>query len=103
MFAQSSSEEEIIVVRNLKSITHRKNSPKYKKKREADKNIQENCYKCNKPLRPTNKFACKCGNSFCMIHRFNDQHNCPYNYKALTIKKLKQENPQVINKKVTEF
>ncbi|KCZ74489.1 hypothetical protein H311_04546 [Anncaliia algerae PRA109] len=99
----SSEEEELVVMRNVKNMCNRRSSPKIKKKKEAEKTVEEKCYKCGKILRPTNKFGCRCGNVFCMVHRFSDQHNCSFNFKAFSVKKLRQENPQVINKKVTEF
>lgn len=70
---------------------------------EKKKEVATKCFKCGRALRLTNNFICRCGHAFCPVHRFFDQHACQFNIKDISMKRLKEENPQVINKKITEF
>ncbi|XP_061657686.1 AN1-type zinc finger protein 5-like isoform X2 [Syngnathoides biaculeatus] len=45
-------------------------------------------------------FECRCGNQFCGFHRYSDQHNCPYDYKAEAAAKIRKENPVVVADKI---
>ncbi|MGH0125973.1 UNVERIFIED_CONTAM: hypothetical protein FKN15_017681 [Acipenser sinensis] len=45
-------------------------------------------------------FGCRCGNLFCGLHRYSDQHNCPYDYKAEAAEKIRKENPVVVADKI---
>lgn len=45
-------------------------------------------------------FECRCANLFCGFHRYSDQHNCPYDYKAEAAAKIRKENPVVVADKI---
>ncbi|MEQ2207443.1 hypothetical protein XENOCAPTIV_012526, partial [Xenoophorus captivus] len=45
-------------------------------------------------------FGCRCGNLFCGIHRYSDKHDCPYDYKADAVAKIRKENPMVVAEKI---
>ncbi len=36
---------------------------------------------CNKKLKWSNEYECKCGLKFCALHRLPEQHDCGFNYK----------------------
>ncbi|AFM98072.1 hypothetical protein EHEL_040200 [Encephalitozoon hellem ATCC 50504] len=60
------------------------------------------CGKCGKRLKLTNNYSCRCGNTYCIMHRFHDQHGCTFDYKAMAIAKLSAQNPKIVGKKVGE-
>ncbi|KAL6624258.1 hypothetical protein U3516DRAFT_539842 [Neocallimastix sp. 'constans'] len=64
---------------------------------------KNNCEFCNKKLRITATYKCKCSKIFCAAHRYSECHNCTYDYKQQGIKDLKKNNPLVVKDKVTKF
>ena len=60
------------------------------------------CSKCSKKLKLTNNYSCRCGNMYCANHRFHDQHDCTFDYKAIAIAKLKLQNPKLNEKKISD-
>ena len=48
------------------------------------------CYICNKKL-PFYTIKCKCDKLFCNIHRNFTDHDCQYDYKSESKKKLETE------------
>lgn len=110
------SDEEKIISRKHKRRTARPPDSQMSKRRrdvskveasraspDKRKEVATKCFKCGRKLRLTNNFVCRCGHVFCPVHRFFDQHACQFDIKDITMKRLKEENPQVINKKITEF
>ncbi len=61
-----------------------------------------NCFKCDKKLKFINAFKCRCNNFYCNKHRFNDQHDCSFDYKKDAVSKLKASNPKIASKKIGE-
>ena len=57
------------------------------------------CFNCKKKVGLTG-FECRCGNVFCGQHRYAEQHNCTFDYKAHDRAILDKLNPKVIGKKV---
>ncbi|XP_061655852.1 AN1-type zinc finger protein 5-like isoform X2 [Phyllopteryx taeniolatus] len=66
---------------------------------EPPKPKKNRCYMCRKKVGLTG-FECRCGNLFCGFHRYSDQHNCPYDYKAEAAAKIRKENPVVVADKI---
>ncbi|XP_043920320.1 AN1-type zinc finger protein 5 isoform X3 [Protopterus annectens] len=66
---------------------------------ELPKPKKNRCYMCRKKVGLTG-FDCRCGNLFCGLHRYSDQHNCPYDYKAEAAAKIRKENPVVVAEKI---
>ncbi|ADM11312.2 uncharacterized protein Eint_040210 [Encephalitozoon intestinalis ATCC 50506] len=60
------------------------------------------CRKCGKKLKLTNNYNCRCGNTYCIMHRFHDQHGCTFDYKTIAMAKLSAQNPRVMGKKIGE-
>eukprot|EP01098_Paradermamoeba_levis_P009656 TRINITY_DN403_c0_g1_i1.p1 TRINITY_DN403_c0_g1~~TRINITY_DN403_c0_g1_i1.p1 ORF type:complete len:194 (-),score=44.21 TRINITY_DN403_c0_g1_i1:201-782(-) len=48
-------------------------------------------------------FDCKCQAVFCSRHRYPEQHNCPFDYKASHKENLKKANPVVTRSKVDKI
>lgn len=62
-----------------------------------------NCFKCNKKCRLAQRFECKCGHTFCPVHRYSDQHGCTFDFKAKDRAKVEAANPKVIGQKIDKF
>ncbi|OQS04402.1 hypothetical protein THRCLA_20892 [Thraustotheca clavata] len=57
--------------------------------------VQKNksrCWDCKKKVGLTG-IECRCGYVFCTNHRFADQHNCSFDYKAADRAELAKRNP----------
>ncbi|XP_059214135.1 AN1-type zinc finger protein 5-like isoform X2 [Centropristis striata] len=66
---------------------------------EAPKPKKNRCFMCRKKVGLTG-FECRCGSLFCGLHRYSDQHNCPYDYRAEAADKIRKENPLVVADKI---
>jgi len=40
--------------------------------------------------------ACRCGGTFCNLHRYPESHRCQYDYKTNGRQLLEKDNPRVI-------
>jgi hypothetical protein len=60
------------------------------------------CFQCNKKLKLTNQFDCKCLAFFCKEHKYPNTHKCSYDYKTEVREKLKLNNPTVAGNKLTK-
>ncbi|XP_038632634.1 AN1-type zinc finger protein 5 isoform X1 [Scyliorhinus canicula] len=69
---------------------------------EKSKPKKNRCFNCRKKVGLTG-FDCRCGNLFCGLHRYSDQHNCPYDYKAEAAEKIRKENPIVVAEKIQKL
>ncbi|OQR99893.1 hypothetical protein ACHHYP_03983 [Achlya hypogyna] len=57
--------------------------------------VQKNksrCWDCKKKVGLTG-IECRCGYVYCSNHRFADQHNCTFDYKAADRAELAKRNP----------
>ncbi|KAK6924172.1 Zinc finger, AN1-type [Dillenia turbinata] len=52
------------------------------------------CNFCKKKVGLTG-FKCKCGQTFCSIHRYSDKHNCVFDYKTAGQDAIAKANPVV--------
>ncbi|KAH6558479.1 hypothetical protein KP509_1Z062100 [Ceratopteris richardii] len=50
------------------------------------------CYSCRRRAGLTG-FKCRCGHSFCSVHRYSEEHNCIFDYKAKAKKEIAANNP----------
>ncbi|KAF1782716.1 Zinc finger, A20-type [Phytophthora cactorum] len=60
-----------------------------------EKLVQKNkkrCWECKKKVGLT-ALECRCGYVFCNSHRFEDQHNCSFDFKAADRAELARRNP----------
>jgi len=60
------------------------------------------CWTCQKKVGLTG-FECRCAFVFCGKHRYSDQHNCDFDYKAEQKKLLAAANPVVKGDKVEKL
>lgn len=70
---------------------------------EKEEKTSYACSECGKKLKFTNNYSCRCGNLYCIRHRFYDQHSCTFDYKAVALAKLEAQNPKIASKKIGEF
>ncbi|XP_050210451.1 zinc finger A20 and AN1 domain-containing stress-associated protein 8-like [Mercurialis annua] len=52
------------------------------------------CNSCRKRVGLTG-FNCRCGSTFCSVHRYSDAHGCTYNYQAAGKEAIAKANPVV--------
>jgi len=60
------------------------------------------CLICKKKL-GISGFECRCGGMFCSLHRFEDQHNCNFDFKTTEREKLAKENQKVEDAKIEKI
>ncbi|MCO5608364.1 hypothetical protein L7F22_062573 [Adiantum nelumboides] len=60
------------------------------------------CLACRKRVGLTG-FKCRCGDVFCSSHRYSDQHQCPFDYKAAARQAIASSNPVVKADKITKL
>ncbi|KAM7472491.1 hypothetical protein LguiA_010674 [Lonicera macranthoides] len=52
------------------------------------------CNTCRKRVGLTG-FNCRCGNTFCSVHRYSDKHECPFDYRTAAKDAIASANPVV--------
>lgn len=62
----------------------------------------DRCTQCKKKLNLF-PFRCNCGSFFCSTHRQPEQHNCTFDFKAVGIRKLSEENPLIKAEKLNRL
>ncbi|WOG93272.1 hypothetical protein DCAR_0312553 [Daucus carota subsp. sativus] len=65
------------------------------------KNKPSRCLCCKKKMGLLG-FACRCGGKFCSMHRYPEEHSCPFDYKTIGRAALARENPLVKNDRLGE-
>lgn len=55
--------------------------------------VKNRCESCNKRLRLTSGFRCRCGGVFCGKHRYAEEHSCQADYKTKDRDLLAKRNP----------
>ena len=45
-------------------------------------------------------FGCRCGGTFCSLHRYVDGHACGFDYKKAEREKITKQNPLVLASKI---
>ena len=53
------------------------------------------CLKCQKKLRLTNSFSCKCGGIYCANCRYSNIHQCTFDYLKHAQEDLVKKNPMI--------
>tara|TARA_Y100001970_G_scaffold294332_2_gene450857 strand:+ start:3698 stop:4057 length:360 start_codon:yes stop_codon:yes gene_type:complete len=76
-----------------------KKDEKVKKVKKVKKNKKRKCNVCKKKLGLI-PFKCKCEKMFCSLHRYAEDHQCPYDYKTEGINKIIKDNPKVVAEKI---
>ncbi|XP_047312238.1 zinc finger A20 and AN1 domain-containing stress-associated protein 6-like [Impatiens glandulifera] len=52
------------------------------------------CFSCRKKVGLTG-FGCRCGSTFCGVHRYPERHSCSFDYKSAGRFVIAKENPLV--------
>lgn len=60
------------------------------------------CNLCKKRVGLTG-FKCRCGQTFCSLHRYSDKHNCVFDYKGAGQDAIARANPVVKADKVDKI
>jgi len=60
------------------------------------------CFSCNKRVGLTG-FKCRCGGLFCSLHRYNDKHDCSFDYKAAARDAISKANPVIKADKIDKI
>tara|TARA_Y100001970_G_scaffold293692_1_gene442399 strand:- start:1100 stop:1324 length:225 start_codon:yes stop_codon:yes gene_type:complete len=64
--------------------------------KNSKKNVSKRCHCCKK--KSLLLTVCKCGHSFCIKHRYPDEHNCCYDFKKENLPELVDCNFKKIDK-----
>ncbi|KAH6556866.1 hypothetical protein KP509_1Z031800 [Ceratopteris richardii] len=59
-----------------------------------DKTKPNRCFSCRRRVGLAG-FKCRCGNLFCSVHRYSEEHNCTFDYTARAKKEIAANNPIV--------
>uniref|UniRef100_A0A453AU47 AN1-type domain-containing protein n=2 Tax=Aegilops tauschii subsp. strangulata TaxID=200361 RepID=A0A453AU47_AEGTS len=65
----------------------------------AKKSAPTRCMACKKKVGLLG-FACRCGGTFCSLHRYVDGHACGFDYKKVGRELIAQQNPLVVPSKL---
>ncbi|CAG9315665.1 unnamed protein product [Blepharisma stoltei] len=62
----------------------------------------DRCWTCKKRVGPL-IFKCKCNYPFCAKHRVPEAHGCTFDHRSHGIRKLSEDNPQVVAEKFNKL
>ncbi|XP_031253155.1 zinc finger A20 and AN1 domain-containing stress-associated protein 6-like [Pistacia vera] len=68
----------------------------------AEKRPANRCNFCKKRVGLTG-FKCRCGQTFCSMHRYSDKHNCVFDYKGAGQDAIAKANPVVKADKIEKI
>uniref|UniRef100_A0A0K0DHE2 AN1-type domain-containing protein n=1 Tax=Angiostrongylus cantonensis TaxID=6313 RepID=A0A0K0DHE2_ANGCA len=57
------------------------------------------CQMCKKRVGLTG-FTCRCGGLYCGDHRYDQAHNCSFDYKTMEREEIRKNNPVVVSDKI---
>ncbi|CAO2191562.1 unnamed protein product [Urochloa humidicola] len=60
------------------------------------------CASCNKKVGLLG-FVCRCGGTFCSVHRYTDKHPCDFDFKAAGREQIAKKNPLVVAPKINKI
>ncbi|XP_055821383.1 zinc finger A20 and AN1 domain-containing stress-associated protein 1 [Solanum dulcamara] len=60
------------------------------------------CLSCRKKVGVVG-FKCRCGSTFCGTHRYPEQHDCTFNFKAKGKEEIAKANPVIKADKIERF
>jgi len=69
---------------------------------EPPKPPSNRCLTCRKKVGLTG-FLCRCGGTFCSMHRYTDSHQCTFDYKKVAREQIAKQNPVVIAEKINKI
>lgn len=66
------------------------------------KKKRNRCAQCRRKLGAFGGIECKCGIIYCTKHRYADEHNCTFDYKAENKQILTKLNPRIVRDKMKD-
>ncbi|KAJ8754068.1 hypothetical protein K2173_001966 [Erythroxylum novogranatense] len=60
------------------------------------------CFTCKKRVGLTG-FKCKCGTTFCGVHRYPENHDCNFDFKKVGREEIAKANPLVVAEKLEKI
>lgn len=60
------------------------------------------CQVCRKKVGLTG-FTCRCGGLFCPLHRYNNEHDCTFDYRQYGQDEIRRNNPAVKGEKIRKM
>ncbi|XP_016948107.1 uncharacterized protein LOC108023315 [Drosophila biarmipes] len=64
---------------------------------------KKRCDKCGKKLGLTGGFPCRCGGTYCAVHRYSDRHECSFDYREMGATEIRRDNPVVVASKLRKL
>jgi len=68
----------------------------------APKPARSRCASCNKKVGLLG-FVCRCGDTFCGLHRYTDEHACGFDFKTAGCEQIAKKNPLVVAPKINKI
>ena len=59
-------------------------------------------YTCKRKTTLIN-LICKCGNTYCLQHRFPDQHGCNFDHVTSAREEMRKRNQPVVSQKIVRI
>ncbi|KAG2584120.1 zinc finger A20 and AN1 domain-containing stress-associated protein 12-like [Panicum virgatum] len=66
------------------------------------KPARSRCASCNKKVGLLG-FVCRCGGTFCSLHRYSDEHPCDFDFKTAGREQIAKKNPLVVAPKINKI
>ncbi|EDW51229.1 zinc finger A20 and AN1 domain-containing stress-associated protein 6 [Drosophila sechellia] len=70
---------------------------------QAQDTTKKRCDKCGKKLGLTGGFPCRCGGTYCAVHRYSDRHECSFDYRQMGANQIRRDNPVVVASKLRKL
>ncbi|XP_039498996.1 zinc finger A20 and AN1 domain-containing stress-associated protein 6 [Drosophila santomea] len=70
---------------------------------QAQDSAKKRCDKCGKKLGLTGGFPCRCGGTYCAVHRYSDRHECNFDYREMGANEIRRDNPVVVASKLRKL
>lgn len=48
-------------------------------------------------------FPCRCGEIFCSVHRYANEHACSFDYREHGQEEIRKNNPQIVGEKIQKI
>ena len=68
----------------------------------AAKPARSRCASCNKKVGLLG-LVCRCGDTFCGLHRYTDEHACGFDFKTAGREQIAKKNPLVVAPKINKI
>jgi hypothetical protein len=68
-----------------------------------NKKSKMRCSECNTKINITNSITCKCNRLLCYKHRYQNEHNCTFDYKTVEREILAKLNQKIDCEKIIKI